>query len=97
MTRLRKLLLLLLSLILPSCIIVPKRELANINSQVHNPTISIPNDFKVVSENVNIKASRGRICYSGTNSFRKLKLLTYSNASSISYHIKIEVQNNNLL
>ena len=41
--------------------IVLKRELTIINSSVHNPTMSISNDSKVVLENVNIEIPRDKI------------------------------------
>jgi len=84
---------LLLSLLLLSCIIAPKRELANIlllfdtytlfNSEIHN------------TMNMNMKTDtlRDQSANSSTNNSRKA--LVQSSISFIPYIKRMEVQNNN--
>jgi len=78
----------LFSLILPSCIVVPKRKLVNKISSDYNFTNYNPMDPNVISKDVNMDILRRRSNFSSTYSSREL--LIYSTASSVLYNDRME-------
>ena len=82
------LLLLLLSLLPLSCMVVPKRKLANkISSAYIFFTINYMT-FNVIYENININTLRERSSISRPNSSRASSILSIT--SSVSYHAMIK-------
>jgi len=78
----------LFSLILPSCIVVPKRKLVNKISPDYNFTTYNPMDPNVISKDVNLDIPRRRSNFSSTYSFREL--LTYSTTLSVLYNNRMK-------
>ena len=74
---------LLLSFILPSCMVVPNREIVNTNIIPSILAISNPLKFKAISEDIQISTSRGRTTVSSMNSSRESSVI--SKASSVKY------------
>ena len=83
----------LLSFIPLSCIVAPNREIVNSNILSSTSAISNPVKSKVVSEDIQMGASRGRSNVSSTNLSRESSML--SKASSIKYSAHMEVQSAN--
>jgi len=81
---------LLLSHIIPSYIIVPNKEVVNINFFTNNFTMSHSMDFNIVSEGI----PRGRSNLSSSNLSRES--LTHSDFSFVLYIDRMETYHNNL-
>ena len=86
---------LLLSFILLSCIVVPNREIMNINSFPINSAMNYSMEINTISEDVNMDTLRGRSNSLSSNLLWELS--TYSDLSSVLYVDRIETQNNNPL
>ena len=84
---------LLLSLVLPSYIVAPNRELANTLFSFDISIISVSMAYNNKNKNIDIDTLRGRSVNTNTNGSRELSI--YSSASFISYIERMEAQNNN--
>jgi len=84
---------LLLSLVPPSCIVVPNRELVNTLFSFDISILSIPIAYNNKNIDIDIDTLRGRLVNVSTNGSRES--LTYSNVPFISYMKRMEAQNNN--
>ena len=73
--------------------VVPNREIVDINSFTYNSAMSNSMEPNTISKNVNIDLLRGRSNLSSSN--LSIKSLAYSNLSSVLYVDIIEAQNNN--
>jgi len=74
--------------------VVPRGELVNIIYLVHISTTYNQMNPNTGSEDINMDTSRKRPTFSSFHSFRAS--FTHSVASSVSYHARIEQQNNDL-
>ena len=85
----------LLSLLLPSYIVVPIREVVNtlISSTTKETTLN-PVVHNISNMDMNINTPRGRLAFSSMNSSRAS--LVYLATSSISYYKRMKIQSNNL-
>lgn len=79
-----------LSLILLSCMVMPNREIVNLNIFTFTSAISNPIESKASSEDILMGALRGRSIISSTNSLRESSIL--SKVSSIEYSACMEAQ-----
>jgi len=84
---------LLLSLIPPSCIVAPNRELADTLFPFDISILSNPMTNNNMNMNIDMNNPRGRTVNASANSSRKSS--THSSVSSISYIERMEAQNNN--
>jgi len=84
----------LLSLLPPSCMVVPKRDLVNIPFPFDIYNFSSPMVQNKLSMDMDMDTPRGRSTSSSANSSRELS--THSNLSSIPYHKRMEDQSNKL-
>ena len=73
-----------------SYIVVPKKELVNINFSVYNSAIFISSNSKVILENVNIEVLRDKTQNSSANGSRKSS--KYSNIFSVSYNVLYNIR-----
>jgi len=73
--------------------VVPNREIVDINSFTYNSAMSNSMEPNAISKNVNMDLLRGRSNLSSSNLSRES--LAYSNLSSVPYVDRIEAQNNN--
>ena len=78
---------------LPSCMVAPNRELANILTSLNTYTFSIPMVNNNNNMDMEIDILRRRLVNSSANISRALS--AYLSVSSISYVKRMEVQNNN--
>ena len=81
------------SLISPSYIIVPNREIANSNISTYTSAMSYLVESKVDSDDIQIGASRGRSNVASTNLSRESSVLF--KASSVEYIAYIKVHSTN--
>jgi len=72
--------------------IVPNKEIANINSLITSSVMSNLANSNYISENIQMGALRDRSTVTSVNSLRELSVL--SKASSVEYTAYIEAQNN---
>ena len=92
MTRTPQLMSLLLSLLPPSCMVVPSSELVNI-VYISSPNPQIPQHHVTDSTmDINVEDTRGYSLSSSQNSSRES--FTHSNASSMNYVEKLQAQVN---
>ena len=84
---------LLLSLVLPSYIVAPNRELANTLFSFDISILSISMAYNNKNKNIDIDTLRDRSVNTNTNGSRELSI--YSSTSFISYIERMEAQNNN--
>lgn len=83
----------LLSFIPPSHMVVPSREIANINLSYYNSAMSNLMEVNPISEDINVDEPRGRSLSLSPNVSRGMS--THSDILSIPYVNRIEAQNNN--
>ena len=81
-----------LSFIPPSCMVMPNREIANINLSSYNSAMSNSMEVNAISEDINMDEPRGRSLLSSPNTSREMS--AHSDLSSIPYVDRIEAQNN---
>ena len=80
-----------LAFFIPSfCIVVPNREIVNINSFSINSAINHSIEINTISEDANMDTLRGRLPSSSSSPNLSWKLLTYLDLSSVLYMDKIE-------
>jgi len=89
---------LLLSLLPPSCIVAPIRELVNtlflISTKAFS-TSSMTHDPSYIDIDIDIDTSRGRSTSSNNKSSREFSM--HSNTSSVPYFKRMEIQSDNPL
>ena len=86
------------SLLLPSCMVVPIRELVNIlfsSTIKHLLFILIVQNSSNIDININLDIFRGRSVFSSNNSLKESSM--HSNASFVPYYKRMEIQSDNLL
>ena len=85
----------LLSLLPPSCMVVPNRESVNTLFSFNFSLLSDPQvHYSNMAIDMEVDTPRGRSINSSTNNSRALSV--YSNTSSIAYTERIQALNNNL-
>lgn len=85
---------LLLFFILLSCMVVPNKEIANINLSYHNSAIFNSMKVNAISKDINMDELRGIFLLLSPNISRGMS--THSDILFISYIDRMETQNNDL-
>ena len=84
----------LLFFILLSCMVVPNKEIANINLSYHNSAIFNSMKVNAISKDINMDELRGIFLLLSPNISRGMS--THSDILFISYIDRMETQNNDL-